>query len=55
MPDDLNRKPTEQEAAGIAWWNALTEQQRAEWLRRANSARPSDAWKAYCAEKSPKP
>lgn len=37
-------------AAGMAWWNALSEKQRAEWLSRANSARPADAWAAYKRE-----
>lgn len=45
MSDDP--KPTNDEAAGINWWNSLTEDQRADWLRRANSARPADAWQAY--------
>ena len=55
MSADFDREPTAHEAAGMAWWNSLTEQQRAEWLRRANSARPADAWEAYCADKSKKP
>jgi hypothetical protein len=44
MPD---RKPTADEELGMKWWNALTEAQRGEWLRRANSATPADAWAAY--------
>jgi hypothetical protein len=36
--------------AGMRWWNALTIDRRAEWLRRANSARPVDAWRLYRAE-----
>lgn len=33
--------------AGIAWWNALSEAERAKWLAVANSARPKDAWEAF--------
>jgi hypothetical protein len=32
---------------GIAWWNAMTEAQRAEALRSADSACPADAWKHW--------
>lgn len=41
------REPTSNEAAGIAWWNALTETERAKWLAQAGSAVPADAWAAY--------
>lgn len=41
------RAPTEDEQAGIEWWNALTEQERAEWLQKAGSAVVADAWKAF--------
>ena len=34
---------------GIFWWNACTEAQRLEWLQRADSACPADAWAAYKA------
>lgn len=33
--------------AGMRWWDALTELQRAYWLGAAGSARPVDAWRAY--------
>ncbi|CAG9180203.1 hypothetical protein LMG23992_04168 [Cupriavidus laharis] len=33
--------------AGMAWFNALTELERAEWVARADSARPSEAWAAF--------
>ena len=43
------RTPTSDEAAGIAWWNGISEEERAEWLRRAESAVPADAWAAFKA------
>lgn len=33
--------------AGMAWWNRLTEPERRHWLDRAGSARPADAWAAF--------
>jgi len=33
--------------AGIAWFNGLSEQDRALWLKIADSARPVEAWVAY--------
>jgi len=33
--------------AGIAWWNALTEERRAHWLMIGASARPAAARRAY--------
>ncbi len=36
-------------ALGMAWWNRLTRQERAEWLARADSAVPADAWAAFKA------
>ena len=32
------------EAAGMEWWNALTEEQRAYWLDVANTAIVGEAW-----------
>lgn len=32
---------------GMRWWNGLSREQRAYWLRQADSARPSDAWRAF--------
>jgi hypothetical protein len=43
----LNRKPTPDEAACMAWWNILTEGKRAEWLKAANGETPADAWAAF--------
>lgn len=40
--------PTESDAElGMTWWNRLTERERAEWLRRANTAVPAEAWEAF--------
>ncbi len=44
---ELDREPTEDERAGIDWWNSLSEFARADWLRIAGSARPADAWTEY--------
>ena len=41
------RSPTVSEQVGMAWWNRLSEAERAYWLRVANSARPVDAYRAY--------
>ena len=38
---------TADERAGMDWWNALTEDRRAYWLRAANSAIPAEAWAEY--------
>lgn len=43
----MERQPTSDERRGIEWWNALTEAERAAWLRRARSAVPADAWAHY--------
>ena len=33
---------------GMAWWNGLDEDERAEWMERAgNTGVAADAWKAY--------
>lgn len=53
MPDTRpDRQPTQQEAAGIAWWNSLTPLERAAWLHEAAdrlgpSASAADAYAAY--------
>jgi hypothetical protein len=38
---------TDDERSGMAWWNALTEKQRAYWLREAATAIVAEAWTAY--------
>ena len=38
---------TTDEQAGMGWWNALTEEQRAHWLREANTASVAEAWAYY--------
>jgi len=47
-----HRQPTADEQLGIDWWNNLTEERRAHWLRVANSAAPFAAWQAFCAAES---
>jgi hypothetical protein len=32
---------------GVTWWNALTEDQRGQWLKEADSARPADAYDVF--------
>ena len=38
---------TTDEAMGIAWWNNLTERQRAEALLAADTACPVEAWNLW--------
>jgi hypothetical protein len=47
--------PTPDEVAGMAWWNGLSEPERADWLRAAGSARPADAWEAWKRRQSAPP
>lgn len=47
MHAEPERLPPAAETTGIAWWNRLSEAQRAYWLRVAGSARPVDAYRAY--------
>jgi len=44
---ETEREPNADERAGMDWWNLLSKSARAEWLARAKSAKPSDAWDAY--------
>lgn len=44
------RDATADDQVGMIWWNALTEAERAYWLKRAESARAVDAWRAYKRE-----
>lgn len=41
------RNPSPDEFAGMAWWNALTEEERAKWLAQVGTAVPADAWAEY--------
>src|SRR5664279_3219081 len=36
------------ETAGMEWWNAMSEDQRAYWFREANTAIVAEAWAYYC-------
>ena len=47
MRNEHDREPTPDETAGMVWWNSLSETDRADWLARAGSAVPADAWGAY--------
>jgi len=44
-----HRQPTADEQLGIDWWNDLTEERRAHWLKVADSAAPFAAWRAFRA------
>lgn len=42
------RKASSDEAAGIQWWNGLTERQRASWMKKAgNTGVAADAWACF--------
>jgi hypothetical protein len=42
------RQPTTDEAMGIAWWNGVTDQERARWMQAAgNTGVAADAWTAF--------
>ena len=41
---DLDRAPAADEALGMAWWNGLTEVERANWLQRAGTSVVAEAW-----------
>ncbi len=41
------RKATDDELAGMRWWNGLPVADRAHWLAEAGSAVVADAWAAY--------
>src|SRR5947209_3196841 len=39
---------TRDDALGMAWWNSLSKQERAQWSAIAgNTGRPKDAWEAF--------
>lgn len=43
-------KPSTDDALlGMAWWNRLTERERLQWLLRAGSDVPADAWAVFKA------
>ena len=39
--------PTRDERDGMAWWNALTKDRRAYWLREASTAIVAEAWAEF--------
>ena len=40
-------KPTPDDEVGVAWRNALTEQNLLKWSRLAGTGRAKDAWELY--------
>ena len=42
---------TDDEKAGMDWWNDLTTDERGSWLILAGSAVPADAWAYFKAHK----
>ncbi len=50
MPHGKRPQCPADDHAGMEWWNALTEPERAFWLRSANTAVPAVAWQ--CAKRS---
>jgi hypothetical protein len=53
MADEQDREPTAEESAGMAWWNSLTEGERANRLARAATAVPAEAWAEYGRSQRP--
>jgi hypothetical protein len=45
--NDRGARMTADEQPVMGWWNALTEEQRAHWLREANTASVAEAWAYY--------
>jgi hypothetical protein len=44
----MNREASSaDETAGMEWWNGMSEDQRAYWLREANTAIVAEAWAYY--------
>lgn len=43
----MDREPTPDELAGMAWWNGMTDDERSSWLYLAGTAVPADAWAYY--------
>jgi len=48
-------KPMTDDELGMAWWNALTEQERAKWSRLAGTGRAKDAWELAKGRAKPMP
>jgi hypothetical protein len=47
LSPQLPATPTRDERDGMAWWNALTEDRRAYWLREAKTAIVAEAWAEF--------
>jgi hypothetical protein len=50
MARDTRRQSTDDEQAAMAWWNGLTEAQRADWLATPGHEVLAQAWAAYQRE-----
>ena len=46
MPTE-ERKPSTDEALGMAWWNSLSEESRAAWAAKVGTGVVADAWTAF--------
>lgn len=49
------RTPTADEALGMAWWNSLSDENRAKWAIKAGTGVAADAWAAFKATVQPCP
>ena len=49
---EVNKPMTEDEKAGIAWWNSLTHMARSYWLESAGTAVVAEAWKHFKREQT---
>lgn len=44
MYDEFVRRPTDDERAGMAWWNGLSETMRQYWCELSGSSVAANAW-----------
>ncbi|SEJ61369.1 hypothetical protein SAMN04244572_04919 [Azotobacter beijerinckii] len=51
-PNEMERLPTPDEAAGMAWWNNLTEVARCFWLERSTTGTVAEAYAAFKREQA---
>ena len=49
---EVNEAMTEDEKAGIAWWNSLTHMARSYWLASAGTAVVAEAWQHFKREQA---
>jgi hypothetical protein len=54
MAEDATMQASADDELGIAWWNGLSERERARWSREAgNTGRAKDAWEAFKRSQQP--